>query len=83
MASTDTASYGFNVLRRDPPPYGWRLMGGDVVADAVEHLVIARMRAWYSEGLTHGSIARRLNAERTPGRYGRWTAREVATLLDA
>ena len=43
--------------------------------------MIARMRAWQSEGLTHGEIARRLNAEGTHARAGRWNARAVAAAL--
>jgi hypothetical protein len=56
-------------------------MGGELVADPVEHLVIARMRAWHSEGLTYAGIARRLNGEGTAARGGRWTARAVAAVL--
>jgi len=53
-----------------------------LVADAVEQLVIARMRAWASDGLSHGGIARRLNTERTQGRDRRWTSRAVTEVLE-
>lgn len=67
---------------RNEPPYGWRSTGGEMAADALEQLVIAQMRAWHSEGLTHGAIARRLNAGRTSSRDGRWSARMVAEVLE-
>lgn len=65
----------------DQPPYGWRRADGQLVADPVEQLVIARVRAWHSEGLTHAAIARRLNAGGTHCRARRWTAGTVAALL--
>lgn len=68
---------------RDEPPYGWRRVGGRVIADPVEHLVIGGMRAWHSEGFTYAAIARRLNAGGTPARAGRWTARALAAVLES
>lgn len=53
-----------------------------MAADAVEQLVIGQIRAWHSAGLTHGAIARRLNAGRTSSRDGRWSARMVAEVLE-
>ncbi len=67
---------------RGEPPYGWRHGDGELVADAVEQLVIAQMRAWHSEGVGYGAIARRLNAVHTPARSGRWTGQAVAAVLE-
>lgn len=67
---------------REEPPYGWRHEGGELVADSVEHLVIGRIRAWHSEGLTYSAIARRLNAGGTACRGDRWSARAVAAVLE-
>jgi hypothetical protein len=62
--------------------YGWQAANGTVVHDAVQQLVIARIRAWDAEGMSAGTIARRLNAARTPGPRGqRWSARLVKQVL--
>ncbi len=38
----------------------WRVgAGGGMLADPVEHMVIARMQAWHSEGVGYAGIARR------------------------
>lgn len=71
------------MLWREKPPYGWRLVGCDVVADPVEQLVIGEMRSWHSEGLTYAAIARRLNSDGTTAGSGRWTARAVTVVLQS
>lgn len=68
--------------REEHAPYGWRRVDSQLVSDPFEQLVIARMRAWHSEGLTYGAIARRLNAGGTHCRVRRWTARTVAAVLE-
>lgn len=62
--------------------YGWHAVRGAVVPDAVQQLVIARIRAWDTDGMSGRAIARRLNAARTPGPGGqRWNARLVKQVL--
>lgn len=65
------------------PRYGFRAEGGELVPDAAEQVVVARMAALTGGGASLNAIAGVLNAEGVPSkRGGRWTAASVSRVLD-
>jgi len=44
-------------------PYGWRMVDGRIVADAIEQAILVRVRALRATGLTERAIVAALNAE--------------------
>lgn len=64
--------------------FGWRLDGGELVADAGEQLVVAAVREYRAAGLSLRQIGARL-AERGlfPRSGGPWNAKNVDTALKA
>jgi hypothetical protein len=63
------------------PPYGWQAAGGELVPDAAEQEVIARMREMRGQRLSYGAIAEALNTEGTATRRGRWHQQTVNRAL--
>lgn len=65
------------------PRYGWRAEGGELVEDAAEQAVIARMMELKAAGMSMNAIAGALNTEGVPSkRGGIWRADAVARVLD-
>jgi DNA invertase Pin-like site-specific DNA recombinase len=65
------------------PRYGWRAEGGELVEDAAEQTVIARMVAMRSTGSSLNAITSALNAEGLPSkRGGIWRADSVSRMVD-
>ena len=64
--------------------FGWRLDGGELVADAGEQLIIAAVREYKNGGLSLRQIGARL-ADRglLPRSGGAWSAQNVKTALEA
>jgi DNA invertase Pin-like site-specific DNA recombinase len=66
------------------PRYGVRAVGGELVEDPAEAVVVARMMALRSSGSSLNAIARTLNSEGVPTkRGGRWTASSVSRVVDS
>lgn len=69
--------------RRRNLPYGWTVEGSEVVPDAGEQEVIARLKAWCRDGATPHEAAERLNAEGVRTRRGAdWAFASVKRILD-
>lgn len=65
------------------PPYGQRVVDGELVEHPEEAAVLRQMRAWATEGVGVRAIARRLNdAGICAKRGGRWHPSTVARLVD-
>lgn len=67
-----------------PTPYGFQRNGAELVSDDTESDIIARLKAWDSEGIPLRGMADRLNAAGTPTKRGglKWYASTVAKILD-
>lgn len=63
------------------PPYGYRAVGGTLVPVDEEQAVLGQLRRWQAEGLALAEMARRLNAEGTPSRRGKWHPTSVSRAL--
>lgn len=65
------------------PPYGSRAEGGNLVPDAAEQAVVARMVKMRKAGSSLAAIADELNGEGIPSkRGGRWSASSVSRVID-
>jgi len=64
-------------------PFGFRFVGGAVVADEAERMTLARIRAMRESGLSVRRIAATLNAEAVPARGTKWHLRSVQLALEA
>ncbi|MFO0931129.1 MAG: recombinase family protein [Planctomycetota bacterium] len=64
------------------PPYGWRFVGGRMVADPAQQKTLVRMRTLRSRGETYRAIGARLLAEgRRPARAKAWSIGMVRSLV--
>ena len=65
-------------------PYGYRATDGNLVPDAIEQAVIARMQTLRSEGTSYNEIANSLNAASVATKQGGvWRPQTVKNILEA
>ncbi|MCC7139019.1 MAG: hypothetical protein IT460_11410 [Planctomycetes bacterium] len=65
------------------PPYGWRFVGGRMIADPAQQKTLVRMRTLRSRGVTYREIGVRLLAEgRRPARAKAWSIGMVRSLVN-
>jgi site-specific DNA recombinase len=65
-------------------PYGFNAEDGDLVADATEQAVIARMQALRAEGTSYNEIANNLNTDSVATKQGGiWRSQTVKNIIEA
>ena len=65
-----------------PPPYGWKVVRGELVADPVEQVALARMKELRAAGATYRAICSTLGTEgHKPKRGETWHPATVRTIL--
>jgi DNA invertase Pin-like site-specific DNA recombinase len=64
------------------PPYGYRAVDHDLVANLDEQRQVSRIRRWRREGKSLREIADRLNTDGIPARRGRWHPQTVARVVE-
>lgn len=63
-------------------PYGYCLVNGALLEDPREMAVVALMVKWWTQGMSYGAIARKLNSQKIkPRKAAAWSQPTVGFIL--
>jgi hypothetical protein len=65
-------------------PFGYMAEDGNLIADATEQAVIARMQALRAEGISYNEVANTLNGDSVATKQGgTWRSQTVKNIIEA